>query len=147
MPLFHPPQGRKSCLWLIIIASFAFCIATTNAEMPTATMTADIIDTSQNAINGRLLGSYILVAALAAVFTIASNYFTRKMEETITLRVRVKLFSKILRLPLRCYDADSGDGLVTRVTSDASAPASLFSMAVSFAVCVFTTVRAFVEAV
>ena len=131
--------------WLLILASFAFSLATTNAELQTATMTADIIDTSQNAINGRLLGSYILVAALAAVFTIASNYFTRKMEETITLRVRVKLFSKILRLPLRCYDADSGDGLVTRVTSDASAPASLFSMAVSFAVCVFTTVRAFVQ--
>ena len=131
--------------WLLILASFAFSLATTNAELQTATMTADIIDTSQNAINGRLLGSYILVAALAAVFTIASNYFTRKMEETITLRVRVKLFSKILRLPLRCYDADNGDGLVTRVTSDASAPASLFSMAVSFAVCVFTTVRAFVQ--
>ena len=75
--------------WLLILASFAFSLATTNAELQTATMTADIIDTSQNAINGRLLGSYILVAALAAVFTIASNYFTRKMEETITLRVRV----------------------------------------------------------
>ena len=89
--------------------------------------------------------NYIEIAALTAVMTIASNYFTRKMEEVINLRVRSKLWMKIMRLPSRYYDEDNGDELVTRVTSDASAPASLFSMAVSFVVCIYTTIAAFIQ--
>lgn len=67
------------------------------------------------------------------------------MEETINLRVRTKLWTKIMRLPSFYYDEDSGDQLVSRVTSDAEAPSSLFSMAVSFVVCIVTSIQAFVQ--
>lgn len=40
---------------------------------------------------------------------------------------------------------DNGDELVTRITSDAEAPSSLFSMAVSFVTCVVTTIQAFYQ--
>lgn len=129
--------------WLTILLSFAFSVIMMNAELQVASMTADIIDTSQKAINASKLVSYISVAALSAVCTIFSNYFTRKMEELISLRVRMKLWDKIMHLPTRYYDEDNGDQLVSRVTSDAEAPASLFTMAVSCVVCVVTTIQAF----
>lgn len=131
--------------WLVILCSFLFSAATMSAELQVANLTANIIDTSQKAIDGQALLTYILTVAGSAVFTILANYFTRRMEESVTLGVRNKLWRKIMGLPARYYDMDSGDGLVTRVTSDATAPASLFSMAVSFVVCIVTTVQGFVQ--
>ena len=57
----------------------------------------------------------------------------------------MKLWTKIMHLPTRYYDDDNGDELVSRVTSDASAPSNLFTMAVSCVVCVVTTVQAFAQ--
>lgn len=131
--------------WFLILMSFAFSVGMMDAELQVATMTADIIDASQNAINGAKLVSYLSMAVVAAAFTIASTYFIRKMEEVITLRVRIKLWSKIMHLPTRFYDLDNGNELVSRVTSDASAPASIFTLAVSCVTCVVTTVQAFIQ--
>ena len=131
--------------WITILLSFAFSIVMMRAELQVATLTADIIDTSQNAINANRLVSYVSVAVLSAVCTILSNYFTRRMEEQISMRVRCKLWGKIMHLPTRYYDEDNGDELVSRVTSDAEAPSSLFTMAVSCVVCVVTTVQAFIQ--
>ncbi len=131
--------------WLTIICSFVFSVIMMNAELQVATMTGDIIDTSQKAIDAGKLINYISIAVLSAVFTILSNYFTRRMEELITLGVRMKIWTKIMHLPTKYYDEDNGDELVSRVTSDASAPSSLFSMAVSCVVCVVTTIQAFVQ--
>lgn len=131
--------------WWLIILSCAFGIGMINAEILVATLTADIIDTSQNAINAKELIKYISMVALSAGLSICENYFTRKMEEVITLRVRTKLWKKIIYLPTRYYDVDNGDELITRVTSDASAPAGLFTVVISCIVCVITTVQAFLR--
>lgn len=131
--------------WLLILCSFAVSYGMTRSEIQVATLTASIIDASQNAINGAELLKFLSATVLAAAFTIVSTYFERRMEETVTQRVRVKLWNKILTLPSAYYDSDSGDGLISRVTSDASAPASLFTMAVSCVVCVVTTVNAFLQ--
>ncbi len=129
--------------WLLILLSTVFSLIMMRAELQVATLTADIIDVSQKAINGSKLVTYISMAVISAVGTILSNYFTRRMEETVTLRVRMKLWDKIMHLPTRYYDQDSGDQLVSRVTSDAEAPSSLFTTAVSCVVCVVTSVQAF----
>ena len=131
--------------WLLILCSFAFSLLLTRSELQSATLTADIIDASQNAIVGKVLIQYIVMIAVVGACNILSNYFTRKMEETINMRVRVNLWKKIMHLPSKYYDADNGDQLVSRVTSDATAPADLFSMAVSFVVCVVTSIQAFVQ--
>lgn len=131
--------------WLLIIMSFVFSAVTMTAELQSAQLTADVIDTSQTAINAKPLISYISVTAAAAALAIVSNYFTRKMEEVINLRVRCRLWDKIMHLPMKFYDEDNGNELVSRVTSDAGAPSELFSMAVSFVVCVITAVQAFVK--
>lgn len=131
--------------WILVLCALISSIIMMNAELNVATMTASIIDTSQKAINGAALLSFIGMTILSAAANIISNYFSRKMEETITCGVRTKLWKKIMHLPSKYYDEDNGNELVTRVTSDASAPASLFTTAISCIVCVVTTVQAFAQ--
>lgn len=131
--------------WLLIILALGFSVVSMSAELTSAQLTASVIDTSQTAIDAKPLIKYVSVTALAAVLTIAGNYFTRKMEELINLRVRCKLWDKIMHLPSKYYDEDNGNELVSRVTSDAASPSELFSVAVSFVVCVVTAVQAFIK--
>lgn len=130
---------------LVIALSVLFSVVSMSAELTSAQLTASVIDTSQTAIDSRALLRYISVTAAAAVLTIAGNYFTRRMEETINLRVRCRIWEKIMHLPSRYYDEDNGNELVSRITSDAQSPSSLFSMAVSFVVCVVTAVQGFIK--
>lgn len=131
--------------WILIAFAFIFAIISGFVDIQVASMTADIIDGSQMAINGKLLINYIIMVALAAAFLIAGYYFTRKMEEVITLRVRLKLWKKIIHLPAKYYDGDDGDELLTRITTDAAAPAGLFTLFVSCVVCVVTCTNAFIR--
>lgn len=131
--------------WLMILLCTAVSIAMMSSELSVATLTADIIDTSQKAINAAPLMKYITMTVIVAVLTILENYLMRKTEELITLGIRGKLWSKIMRLPTKYYDVDSGDGLISRVTSDCTAPAQLFTVAVSFIVCIVTCTQAFVQ--
>ncbi len=129
--------------WILIIVSIVLSIALGRSEILVATMTGDIIDATQNAIKAKELLNYVVLTAAYAALNVASNYFTRKMEETITMRVRVKLWKKIMHLPASYYDADNGNELITRVTSDASAPASLISVVVTCITSVVTVLQAF----
>ena len=129
--------------WLLMLFTLIASIAMMNTEIQVATLTADIIDTSQTAINAKVLMNYISVAVLSAALTIIEHYFTRRLEETVTLRVRTKLWLKIMHLPTKYYDEDNGNELVSRITSDASAPSSLFTLAISCVTCIVTTVQAF----
>ena len=129
----------------MIALSVLFSVVSMSAELTSAQLTASVIDTSQTAIDSRALLRYISVTAAAVVLTIAGNYFTRRMEETINLRVRCRIWEKIMHLPSRYYDEDNGNELVSRVTSDAQSPSPLFSMAVSFVVCVVTAVQGFIK--
>ena len=131
--------------WFIILLSMVFSVATTRTELEVATLTAGVIDSSQNSIDAEQLLRYLGTVVIAGALSILSYYFTRRMEEDINLGVRVRLWKKIMGLPTAYYDADNGNELVSRVTSDAEAPSSLFSVAVSFVTCVVTTVQGFMR--
>lgn len=131
--------------WLLILMSIILTIALGMSEIEVATLTGDIIDGSQNAIRGKELIKYVALTAMYAAFTVSESYFTRKMEEVITLRVRVKLWRKIMHLPASYYDLDNGNELVSRVTSDASAPGSLISTFVVALSSVVTVVQSFIR--
>ncbi len=131
--------------WVLIVISMGICILEGTLEIEVATLTGSIIDGTQNAINGSELLRYIGNTAVAAFMAVASYYFTQKMEQVITLRVRVKLWRKIMHLPASYYDADNGNELVSRITSDASAPAMLFSTVVISLTSVVTVVQSFVR--
>lgn len=128
--------------WLIVI-SVGISVAEGLLNLDVAQMTGEIIEGTQNAINGTKLMDYISLTVATAVLSIAANYFCRKMELTITLRVRMKLWRKIMHLPTSYYAEDNGNELVIRVTSDALAPASLFDTAVICVTSVITVVEAF----
>lgn len=129
--------------WVLIVISMGISVAEGLMNLEVAQMTGEIIDGTQNAINGAKLMNYISITAFTALLTIASSYFSRKMELTVTLRVRMKLWRKIMHLPTSYYDQDNGNELVSRVTSDASAPATLFGTVVVCATSVITVVEAF----
>lgn len=131
--------------WVLIVISMGICILEGTLEIEVATLTGNIIDGTQNAINGSELLNFVFWTAAAAFMAVASNYFIRKMEEVVTLRVRVKLWRKIMHLPASYYDADNGNELVSRITSDASAPAALFSTVVVSMTSVVTVVQSFVR--
>lgn len=131
--------------WILILLSIVMTIGLGMSEIEVATLTGDIIDGSQNAIRGKELIKYVALTAMYAAFTVSESYFTRKMEEVITLRVRVKLWRKIMHLPASYYDADNGNELVSRVTSDASAPAGLISTFVVALSSVVTVVQSFIR--
>lgn len=131
--------------WVLIVISMGICILEGTLEIEVATLTGTIIDGTQNAINGSELLHYIGNTAVAAFMAVASYYFTQKMEQVITLRVRVKLWRKIMHLPASYYDADNGNELVSRITSDASAPAMLFSTVVISLTSVVTVVQSFIR--
>lgn len=129
--------------WFFMACALCSAIVMMDSEITIATLTADIIDSSQKAIDSTVLIQYISAAFVAAAATIAEIYFERKTEELVSLRIRTKLWDKIIRLPLKYYDVDNGNELVTRVTSDAEAPSSLITTAISCITCVVTTVSAF----
>lgn len=129
--------------WFFMTCALCSAIVMMDSEITIATLTADIIDSSQKAIDSTVLIQYISAAFVAAAATIAEIYFERKTEELVSLRIRTKLWDKIIRLPLKYYDVDNGNELVTRVTSDAEAPSSLITTAISCITCVVTTVSAF----
>lgn len=130
---------------ILILLTLVSSIVMQSSELEMATMTADIIDATQTAVNGKSLINYITTAALVAVANILSVYFEIRMEETINHRIRVKLWNKFMHLPAKFYDADNGNTLISRITSDAAAPSSLFTVAVSFVSCTYTTIVAFVK--
>lgn len=131
--------------WLLILFSVILTIALGMSEIEVATLTGDIIDGAQNAIRGKELIRYVMLTAMLAAFTVSESYFTRKMEEVITLRVRVKLWRKIMHLPASYYDLDNGNELVSRITSDATAPAGLISTVVVALSSVVTVTQSFIR--
>lgn len=131
--------------WIMIIISAALSIAMGSSEITVATLTGSIIDGTQNAINSKELLEYISVTVFVAVLTVLSSYFTNKTEEVITLRMRVKLWRKIMHLPTSYYDVDNGNELISRITSDATSPASLFDLIVVCVTSVVTVVNAFIQ--
>lgn len=131
--------------WILIILAIIASLAAASSEIEVATMTGTIIDASQNAIRGSELISYIRATAVVAVLTVCESYFSRKMEETVNLRIRVKLWKKIMRLPTAFYDKDNGNELVSRVTSDAASPSALVVTIMTCITSVGAVVQSFIR--
>lgn len=131
--------------WFSLIVWTALSVAEVMSLIKTVNITANIIDASQKAIKSRELIEYILYLALTGCFTVATVWFERKSEEMINLRVREKLWGKIMRLKCSYYDADNGDQLVTRVSVDAGKAYQFFSLAISSATSVYGIVVIYLQ--
>lgn len=106
--------------WAVLILVLALNTGNTYLELAGVTLTADIIDGTQQAIELNKLIQYILVMLGTAVMTMAITYSGEWAYQKINLGVRNKLWNKLMALPTRYYDGESGDALVSRITTDAS---------------------------
>ncbi len=106
--------------WAMLALVLALYTADTYLELASATLTASIIDGTQKTIQLGKLVRFVLVTMGTAAMTVAINYVGGRSYQKINMGVRDKLWDKLMRLPTRYYDGESGDALVSRVTTDAS---------------------------
>lgn len=129
--------------WVVLSLVLGLEIINSYVFMEQATLTADIIDASQMAIDLDKLLRFVAVLVLNAVLSISSNYISGWTSEKINSGVRTKLWNKLMHLPARCYDVESGDTLISRVTTDTEYSSYYFSLAITASTALYAAVAAF----
>ena len=134
--IFHGIRIPWIMLLLVLLAS----MVESQLFVRQTTLTADIIDGTQQAIDYAKLVKFVSVTAGKAVISILVILLGGWVYQRINLGVRNKLWSKLMRLPTRYYDGESGDALVSRVTTDASQSYVYFRVAVDLITAVYAAV-------
>lgn len=126
--------------WPLLILLLALSIAESYVQLEQTALTANVIDTSQKAIDGAMLFHFIAVLVLGSVLSISNYYLRSWLQETINCGLRRKLWNKLMRLPTRCCDEENGDGLVSRVTTDTEYGYYYFDLAVTSITAIYAAV-------
>lgn len=132
-------QGVK-LPWIMLIFVLLIYIVESELFLKQSTLTADIIDGTQQAIRLDKLIDFITIMLGIAAVSFASTYFGNWTYEKINMGVRNKLWNKLMRLPTKYYDAESGDTLVSRVTTDASQSYLYFHVAINLITVVYAAI-------
>lgn len=117
--------------WLFIALIFVMALAMTFAAMQISIFTGDMVDAQGNVPTAKLVSfavSYSIMGACIAGQTVFSGIAS----ERINLGLRKKLWRKVIYTKQSCYDADGGETLVSRVTSDCDFASQLVTTIVSF---------------
>lgn len=117
--------------WLFIALIFVATIATAFAGLTITMFTGDMVDAQGNVPIGQLVrfaAGYAIISACMAGQTI----FQGIASERINLGLRQKLLRKIIYTRQSCYDADGGETLVSRVTTDCDFASKLLATIVGF---------------
>ncbi len=122
--------------WILALVSVVSSFLLANAMIGSAVITAKVVDSNGNLRTedlmqyiGLLLGSGLL----ASLGTFCNNV----LSERINIGVRSKLWKKMLRLPMRYYDEESAESLVSRVTVDCSKASAFFGVIIMAVVSVY----------
>lgn len=126
--------------WIMLLLVLLVSLVESQLFVRQTTLTADIIDGTQQAIDYAKLVKFVSVTAGKAVISILVILLGGWVYQRINLGVRNKLWSKLMRLPTRYYDGESGDALVSRVTTDASQSYVYFRVAVDLITAVYAAV-------
>ena len=126
--------------WIMLLLVLLVSLVESELFVRQTTLTADIIDGTQQAIDYAKLVKFVSVTAGKAVISILVILLGGWVYQRINLGVRNKLWSKLMRLPTRYYDGESGDALVSRVTTDASQSYVYFRVAVDLITAVYAAV-------
>ncbi len=126
--------------WLMLAVLLVLNILESYVFLEQTTLTADIIDTSQKAINADKLVHFVLVLLVHSLLSISISYISGWTSQKINLGVRNKLWDKLMRLPARHYDAENGDSLVSRVTTDSEHSCRYFDLCISLITAVYAGV-------
>lgn len=128
--------------WVMLVVVLLIYIVESELQLKSTTLTADIIDGTQQAIRLDKLVDFILVMLGTAAVGFASTYLSNWTYQKINLGVRNKLWNKLMHLPARYYDGESGDTLVSRVTTDASQSYIYFHVVINLMTAVYAAVVA-----
>lgn len=105
--------------WLLLLASLVSSFLVANLMIGNAVITARVVDSNGNLRTEDLL-QYIGTLLGGGLLSSLGAYCNSVMSEKINIGVRSKLWKKMLRLPMRFYDQESGENLVSRITVDCS---------------------------
>ena len=125
--------------WLLLALVVILAVVKTNVEVESITLTASIIDGTQNAVKVDELIRYVVYLVVTGVLTIASTYVSGLTYQKINLGVRLKLWKKMMALPTRFYDSDNGNELV----SDADSAYFYFQLVINLFTAVYGCVTAY----
>lgn len=125
--------------WVMLAVLLILNIIESHVFLEQTTLTADIIDTSQKAINANQLVRFIVVLLVNSALSISINYINGWTDPKLSYGVRNKLWNKLMHLPTRYYDQESGDTLVSRVTTDSDHSATYFNIAIQFVSTVYAS--------
>ena len=123
--------------WMMLAVLLILNIVESYVFLEQATLTADIIDTSQNAIKADQFVRFIVVLIINAVLSISIIYIKGWNDQKLNHGVRNKLWNKLMHLPSRYYDLESGDSLVSRITTDSEHSNTYFNVAISLITAVY----------
>ena len=125
--------------WVMLAVLLILNIVESHVFLEQTTLTADIIDTSQKAINANQLVRFIVVLLVNSALSISINYINGWTDQKLSHGVRNKLWNKLMHLPTRYYDQESGDTLVSRVTTDSDHSATYFNIAIKLVSTVYAS--------
>ncbi len=103
--------------WLLALVSITSSFIVANTMIGSAVITARVVDSSGNLRTEDLL-EYIGLLLGSGLLSALGAYCNSVLSEKINIGVRGKLWRKMLRLPMRYYDGESGESLVSRITVD-----------------------------
>ncbi len=126
--------------WLILAVVLLLNIVNSHLLLESFTLTASIIDGSQQAIDISQLIRYIVVMLGTALMGMAILYSENWAYEKINTGVRVKLWRKLMGLPTRYYDGEASDALVSRITTDSSRSFTYFQVAIDSITAVYAAI-------
>lgn len=133
--------------WILALISIVTSFLMANMMIGTAVLTARVVDSNGN-LRSEDLVRYIGLLLGSGLLASVGNYCNSVTSERINIGVRTKLWKKMLRLPMRYYDAESGEALVSRITVDcsrASAFLGVIIMTVSSLYGLYLAVRSMVN--
>ncbi len=129
--------------WGLLFLVVAISVIRSHLEVETLTLTASIIDGTQGSVRTDELIRYVEFLLLSCVVAVGYNYISGLAYQKINLGVRLKLWNKMMRLPTRYYDSDNGNGLVTRVTTDADSASNYFQLMIELFTAIYAGIVAY----
>ncbi len=123
--------------WLHLILYVVATVATMAGSLLIAGATGDMVDAGGNIATATLVSfaaAYIVIGAGSTAGTI----FSGLAGERINVALREKLWRKLIYIPLKHYDVDGGETLVSRVTTDCDYASSLLVTVIGIITSVFT---------
>lgn len=129
--------------WFWLFIALIIAVLQANVDVESATISASIIDSTQSAIKVDELIEYVGYLLALGVLAVADAYISNMAYQKIDRGVRVKLWNTIMHLPLKHYDTDNGNELVSRITGDCSSASYYFLLAISSFTTIYSAVVVF----